>query len=61
LAKIPSLVKEIPKPSLDILYSKLVKRANVKNMDLGLFCEALDEISMSYLKAKDTDSLSSVL
>jgi len=61
LAKIPNIVKSIQKPSLDILYGKLTKRAGLKNMDLGLFSEALDEIAMACLKEKDAESLSTVI
>jgi len=45
LAKIKPLAKVIPKPSIEILYKRIVKNAGVGSMDLEHFFEALEELA----------------
>ena len=45
LAKIKPLARVVPKPSMEILYKRIVKTANTGSMDLEQFFEALEELA----------------
>jgi hypothetical protein len=45
LARIKILRNKIPKPSMEILYKKMVQRSNVGTMDLEHFFSALEQLA----------------